>query len=120
MYRKHALIGILSGFVLVGIGQYARYEKGHIQVLAIPGMLIGATLFLWGSISLARGKGYTWRLGMLGLLGLIGVIILALMPDENKRSAGSKVPPEEHPPSPDSAASGGGVAGEKDKLGPDD
>jgi hypothetical protein len=106
--------------VLVCIGQYARYQKGHVEVLTVPGLLIGATLFLWGSISLARGKGYTWRLGMVGLLGLIGVIVLALMPDQNKRSAGAKVPPEEYPPSPDSSASGVGVAGDQDKLGPDD
>ena len=116
MYRKHALIGILSGFVLMGIGQYARYEKGPIEVLALPGLLIGATLFLWGSISWARGKGYTWRLGMVGLLGVIGLIILALMPDGHKRTDRAKFQPEGHPASADSSASPEAVAGDQDSA----
>jgi len=87
MYRKHALIGILSGFVLLVIGQFARYEKEPIEVLAPP-----------------------------GLLGVIGLIILALMPDGHKRSDGAKFQPEGQPASADSSACPEAVAGDQDSA----
>ena len=87
-------------------------------MLALPGLMIGATLFLWGSISWARGKGYTWRLGMVGLLGVIGLTILALMPDGHKRSDGAKVQPEGQPASADSSACPEAEGPEAPRRGP--
>lgn len=44
-------------------------------------------LFLWGLCCCAEAKGYSALLGLLGILGPVGLLILAILPDKNKKTA---------------------------------
>lgn len=47
-------------------------------------MLVGAAVFIYGTVNYAMGKGYNGALGLLGLLSCVGLVVLVLLPDKHK------------------------------------
>jgi hypothetical protein len=80
-YRKKTNCGVGLGIVLHVIGELLFTSWNS---LALPFLIVGAVLFIWGCWSFAVGKGYHAAWGLLGLLSIIGLIILVLFPDRNK------------------------------------
>lgn len=80
-YRKSTRIGLIVGTVVVVLAKVISLVNPE---AAVPVMLIGAILFIWGCVNYMRGKGHSGWWGALGLFFLIGLIVLLFFPDRCK------------------------------------
>lgn len=93
-YQKKSNIGVGVGFVLEVAGQLTVGQEPALQAspsvhlaLTIVGsicMVVGAVLFIWGCVQYCLAKGYSGWLGLLGLMSCFGLVILVILPDQNK------------------------------------
>lgn len=85
--KKRTNIGVGLGISALVAGRLlssAAEESGAWTELGGMALFaVGAGLFLWGTFSYARGKGYHWAWGLLGLLSVFGLLILVALDDKH-------------------------------------
>jgi hypothetical protein len=92
-YKRNTNIGVGIGWIIMaGAGGVVRAQP-PMPLAAAALYLAGATLFLWGCVQYARGKGHSGWWGALGLLWILGLLVLFFLPDRHK--AGGDVQPRE-------------------------
>ena len=85
--KTNTNIGVGIGIILQIAGRVLIYAMPNLALLGLGICLVGLIFFIWGCMNYAEGKGYSKWLGLLGLLSCIGLIVLVILPDNNK-SAG--------------------------------
>ncbi|MHC4313812.1 MAG: hypothetical protein ACYSW3_15250 [Planctomycetota bacterium] len=82
--------GVGFGFLLQVAGYYLvqTTQTCAIAILGLILLLIGISLFIWGCMNYAEGKGHSKWVGLVGLAGLIGLIVLAVLPDQARDGDG--------------------------------
>ena len=85
--KTNTNIGVGVGILLQIAGSVVVLEVPSLALVGRTLSLVGLLFFIWGCMNYAEGKGYSKWLGLLGLLSCIGLIVLVILPDNNK-SAG--------------------------------
>lgn len=80
-YKKPTKIGLVIGTIAIIIGKAIAPEADEIGGII---SLAGGIAFVWGCVSLIKGKGHSGWWGALGIFFLAGLIALLLFPDKHK------------------------------------
>ena len=86
-YKNKAYIGVGIGFIIEVIGRVIAMEIPALLLIGSIITLVGFVIFIWGCMNYAEGKGYSKWLGLLGILSCIGLIVLVVIPDQNKSAS---------------------------------
>jgi hypothetical protein len=84
-YKMQTILGVgggvfflLFGFFMTPLPQAAYVSFGRLM-MAGGYILLGCGVFMY-----ARGKGYSWVVGLCGLLGPLGLLILYVLRDRSR------------------------------------
>lgn len=84
-YKQKTNVGIGGGLLMqIGGNVLMGSGTGLASVMGLLLMLGGWGVFIWGTISYAKGKGHHGAWGLLGIASLLGLICLMLLPDRHK------------------------------------
>ncbi len=84
-YKVQAALGIwggalfaLFGYLLLSMPQAIYFYFGRLMIFG------GYILLVCGSFMYAKGKGYSWYVGLLGVLPALGLLILYCLRDRSR------------------------------------
>lgn len=91
--RMNTNIGVGIGFLLQLAGFLLLQTGGTTGILGLVLLLISWPVFIWGCMNYAEGKGHSKWVGLVGFGGIIGLIILILLPDQDRHGSVARLQP---------------------------
>jgi uncharacterized membrane protein len=82
--RTKTNVGVGMGVLLQLSGFFFLQPAHRAAILGLVLILVSIPVFVRGCMNYAEGKGHSRRVGLVALAGIIGLIVLILLPDQER------------------------------------